>query len=196
MNLPKIYLASGSPRRSELLTQIGVSFERLSLEVNETRLDNELPLDYVQRIALSKAQAGWQSLGKLEHRPVIGADTSVVIDEMVLGKPENSVQAEVMLRQLSGRQHTVLTAVSVVYNEQALTKVSGSTVTFATMTEADIAWYIDTGEGEDKAGSYAVQGLAAVFIEKIEGSYSGIMGLPLRETMALLTTIGSTCHEQ
>jgi septum formation protein len=196
MNFPKVYLASGSPRRSELLSQIGITFDKLSLDVNENRLDNETPLAYVERIAQAKAQAGWDSLTKGERRPVIGADTSVVIGQNVLGKPKNKTDAKAMLKQLSNGQHEVLTAVTVIYDEQVLTKVSRNQVTFALMTENDIDWYIATGEGSDKAGSYAVQGLAAMFIQQIIGSYSGIMGLPLRETMELLNEIGPNFHEQ
>jgi septum formation protein len=196
MNLPKVYLASGSPRRRELLTQIGVEFDKLTLDVDESRLVGESPLDYVQRIATAKAQAGWQSLGQGERRPVIGADTSVVIGQDVLGKPKSAADAKSMLQRISNSQHDVLTAVSVIYDKQVLTKVSCNKVTFAPISEAELDWYIATGEGEDKAGSYAVQGLAARFIEQIEGSYSGIMGLPLRETTALLIDIGTRLHEQ
>jgi septum formation protein len=195
MNFPKVYLASGSPRRSELLAQMGVVFDKLSLNVDETRLNNELPLNYVQRIAEAKAQAGWQSLGRRELRPVIGADTSVIVDQEVLGKPKNKAAAKAMIKKLSNRQHEVLTAVSVIYDKQVQTKISRNKVTFATMTETDIDWYVNTGEGEDKAGAYAVQGIGALFIKQIEGSYSGIMGLPLRETMELLMNVGSGLHE-
>lgn len=195
MNFPKVYLASGSPRRSELLTQVGIVFDKLSLNVDETRLNNELPLSYVQRIAEAKAQAGWQSLGHRELRPVIGADTSVIVEQEVLGKPKNKAEAKVMMQRLSNRQHEVLTAVSVIYDKQVQTKISHNKVTFAAMTEAEIDWYIDTEEGADKAGAYAVQGIGALFIKQIEGSYSGIMGLPLRETMELLMNVGSDLHE-
>lgn len=196
MNFPRVYLASGSPRRSELLAQIGIEFDKLTIDVDESRLIDEMPLDYVQRIAQVKAKAGWAALGENELRPVIGADTSVIIGRDILGKPKNKAEAKTMLKRLSNNQHAVLTAVSLIYGEQVLTRVSYNKVTFAPLTEAELDWYITTGEGEDKAGSYAVQGLAALFIKKIEGSYSGIMGLPLRETMELLIDIGSTLHEQ
>jgi septum formation protein len=196
MNFPRVYLASGSPRRSELLAQIGIEFDKLTIDVDESHLIDEMPLDYVQRIAQAKAKAGWAALGDAELRPVIGADTSVIIGQDILGKPKNKADAKVMLKRLSNNQHEVLTAVSLIYGEQILTRVSCNKVTFAPLTEAELDWYITTGEGEDKAGSYAVQGLAALFIKKIEGSYSGIMGLPLRETMELLIDIGSTLHEQ
>ena len=196
MNFPRVYLASGSPRRSELLAQIGIEFDKLTIDVDESRLIDEMPLDYVQRIAQVKAKAGWAALGENELRPVIGADTSVIIGQDILGKPKNKAEAKTMLKRLSNNQHAVLTAVSLIYGEQVLTRVSYNKVTFAPLTEAELDWYITTGEGEDKAGSYAVQGLAALFIKKIEGSYSGIMGLPLRETMELLIDIGSTLHEQ
>jgi septum formation protein len=195
MNFPRVYLASSSPRRSELLAQIGIEFDKLTIDVDESRLSGETPLDYVQRIAQVKAKAGWASLGDVALRPVIGADTSVIIGQDVLGKPKNKADAKAMLKRLLNNQHEVLTAVSLIYGEQILTKVSYNKVTFASLTEAELDWYITTGEGEDKAGSYAVQGLAALFIKKIEGSYSGIMGLPLRETMELLINIGPTRHE-
>ena len=196
MNFPKVYLASDSPRRSELLTQIGVSFDKLSMGVDETRLENEYPLAYVKRIAQAKAQAGWNSLAEGEKRLVIGADTAVVIGQDVLGKPKNQVEAKTMIQRLSDSQHEVLTAVCLRDEVQFRTKVSHNKVTVGAMTEAEIDWYIATGEGTDKAGSYAVQGLAALFIKQIVGSYSGIMGLPLRETMELLTEVGSNPNEQ
>jgi septum formation protein len=195
MNLPKVYLASGSPRRSELLTQMGAKFDILRLEVDETILFNESPSDYVQRVAKAKAQAGWQAReGEAEH-PVIGADTSVIVDHDILGKPNSDEHARSMLQRLSARRHQVLTAVAVVYNSQTIYGLSESWVTFSAMTAAEIDWYISTGEGRDKAGGYAVQGLAAMFIEDIQGSYSGIMGLPVRETRELLMEIGQSCYE-
>ena len=195
MNLPKVYLASGSPRRSELLTQMGVKFEILRLEVDETVRFNESPTDYVQRVAKAKAQAGWQVMEGGAKKPVIGADTSVIVDHDIIGKPGNDEQAMSMLQRLSARQHQVLTAIAVAYDSQVIYGLSESWVTFSAMTAAEIDWYISTGEGRDKAGSYAVQGLAAMFIEDIQGSYSGIMGLPVRETRELLMEIGQSCYE-
>jgi len=195
MNLPKVYLASGSPRRSELLMQMGVTFDVIRLDVDETQYANEPAIDYVLRVAKAKAQAGWQAIKQGQKRPVIGADTSVIVDQQVLGKPENDQQARNMLQGLSASQHQVLTAVAVVYDMQVLYRLSQSRVTFSTMTSAEIDWYLSTGEGTDKAGGYAVQGLAAMFIEDIQGSYSGIMGLPIRETRELLMEIGQFCNE-
>lgn len=189
MTFPQIYLASNSPRRRELLTQIGVDFLVLPVDVDESRLQNEVPIDYVQRVAIAKAQAGWDSLSDLNKRPVLGSDTSVVLDNIIFGKPISDDDARSMLQQISGRTHQVMTAVAVVTTAQIQCEVNTSLVTFATMSESDMSWYIATQEGTDKAGGYAVQGLAALFIEKIHGSYSAIMGLPLRETGLLLKQI-------
>jgi septum formation protein len=186
MNFPQIYLASNSPRRSELLTQIGVDFTVLPVDVDESRLPNETPIDYVQRVAIAKAQAAWNTLSELNRRPVLGSDTSVVLTDIILGKPINDDDARTMLQQISGRTHQVMTAVAVVTATHIKCEVNISQVTFTAMTKSDIEWYIATQEGTDKAGAYAVQGLAALFIDQIQGSYSAIMGLPLRETGLLL----------
>lgn len=196
MIFPSIYLASNSPRRRELLTQIGVDFLVLAVDVDEGRLLNEAPIDYVQRVAIAKAQAGWDSLTDFDKRPVLGSDTSVVLGNIILGKPNNEQDARSMLQQLSGRTHEVMTAVAVVTAQQIKCELTISQVTFAVMTESDIDWYIATQEGTDKAGGYAVQGLAALFIEQIQGSYSAIMGLPLRETGLLLKQITGKRNEQ
>lgn len=195
MNFPEIYLASKSPRRRELLTQIAVKFSVLSADVDETRLPDECPKDYVQRVAIAKAQAGWDSLSDADKKPVLGSDTSVVLENTVLGKPTDEKNAKQMLQQLSGRSHQVMTAVAVVCNDGVQCELSISNVTFSVLSEADITWYIATKEGVDKAGGYAVQGLAAVFIDKIEGSYSAIMGLPLRETSLMLMQIAGQDNE-
>tara|TARA_R110002049_G_scaffold165885_3_gene331754 strand:+ start:589 stop:1173 length:585 start_codon:yes stop_codon:yes gene_type:complete len=189
MIFPQIYLASNSPRRVELLTQIGVDFTVLSVNVDESRLANEAPIDYVKRVAIAKAQAGWDTLPALNRRPVLGSDTSVVLADIIFGKPTDDDDARTMLQQLSGRTHQVMTAVAVVTETQIKCELNISQVTFAAMTRPDIEWYIATHEGTDKAGAYAVQGLAALFIDKIQGSYSAIMGLPLRETGLLLKQI-------
>lgn len=189
MNFPPIYLASNSPRRSELLTQIGVDFKLLQVDVDESRLTNETPIDYVKRVAIAKAQAGWNILSESNRRPVLGSDTSVVLADIILGKPINDDDARTMLQQISGRTHQVMTAVAVVTATEIKCELNISQVTFSVMTESDIEWYIATQEGTDKAGAYAVQGLAALFIDKIQGSYSAIMGLPLRETGLLLQQI-------
>ena len=194
MNFPKIYLASASPRRKELLTQIGVNFSVLNIAVDESVKSVEMPSDYVERIALAKARAGWEALQK-DFRPVIGADTAVVLPtQQILGKPENLDQARHFLGQLSGIQHQVLSAVAIVWQQQYWLSLQISEVQFKPLTDAEIDWYLATGEGQDKAGGYAVQGLAAMFIEKISGSYSGVMGLPLFETSQLLQQV-NMIHE-
>jgi septum formation protein len=189
MNFPSIYLASSSPRRRELLSQIGVDFKVLNVDVDESHVENETPLDYVQRVAIAKAEAGKKTLNPQHFLPVIGADTSVVVDNIILGKPKDEADSRSMLQLLSGRSHKVLTAIALTTEDETLSVISNNTVHFAKLSDIDIAWYIKTQEGSDKAGSYAVQGLAAVFIEQIQGSYSGIMGLPLRETSMLLKKI-------
>ena len=189
MNFPKIYLASKSPRRRELLTQIGVEFSVLSVDVDERRTIDEPPKDYVKRVAIAKAQSGWASLDKEDTLPVLGSDTSVVLGDSILGKPENDADARNMLLQLSDREHKVMTAVAIVSDSKILCELSTSTVRFARLSDADIDWYLTSNEGVDKAGGYAVQGLAALFIEQIKGSYSGIMGLPVRETALMLSKI-------
>jgi len=189
MNFPKVYLASASPRRKELLTQIGVNFSVLSIAVDESVKSGEYPSDYVERIALAKARAGWDIL-QTDFRPVIGADTAVVLPtQQILGKPESLDQARDFLGQLSGIQHQVLSAVAIVWQQQYWLSLQISDVRFKTLTNTEIDWYLATGEGKDKAGGYAVQGLAAMFIENISGSYSGVMGLPLFETRQLLQQV-------
>lgn len=190
-NLPDIYLASQSPRRRELLEQIGVSHEVLVVEVDEQVRDNESAQDFACRVALDKARAGWRTLAKDRRRPVLGADTVVVTGSGILGKPRDREHATRMLQQLSGRTHTVLTAVALVGLTEAV-QVRTSYVTFRTVTTAECEAYWDTGEPADKAGGYAIQGRAAIFISRIEGSYSGVMGLPLFETAELLKESGIT----
>lgn len=189
MNFPSIYLASRSPRRRELLLQMGVDFSVINPDVDESVFDNELPLDYVSRIAKLKAQTGRGLLLAADKKPVLAADTAVVIDNTILGKPENDEQAISMLKMLSGKTHQVMTAIALAKENSILSLVSVNDVRFTEMKEKDILWYVNTKEGVDKAGGYAVQGLAALFIEHIEGSYSGIMGLPIRETGQLLLTM-------
>ena len=196
MTFPNIYLASGSPRRRELLQQIGVEFDVIKLDVDESQLEGEAPLAYAERVAKAKAQAGWQAIIEQQklQRPVIGADTAVIVEQTILGKPSDPEQAKTMLAMLSGRTHQVITSVALAQHNDIKIKTSVNEVTFAELDQQRIDWYVDTGEGVDKAGSYAVQGLAALFIERISGSYSGIMGLPLRETGQLLCEIASTSH--
>jgi septum formation protein len=202
MNLidKRIYLASRSPRRRELLKQIGINFEVLIMrsypavraDIDETPRPGELPADYVGRIATNKAKTGW--LRALERRlprlPVLGADTTVAVDGEILGKPSNADDAAKMLRKLSGREHEVFSAVAVALNDNIEMKLSRSRVRFSDLSDSLIQDYIDTGEPMDKAGAYGVQGKAAAFIAEIDGSYSGIMGLPLYETAQLLKQAG------
>lgn len=183
MNTPKILLASQSPRRAELLEQIGIDFEVIHVDVPELVKAGESPTEFVQRLALEKAQAGWQASEKT--CPVLGSDTIVVLDDHILGKPVFEGDAEAMLVRLSGRTHHVMTAVAVVKGEQHGMRLSTSEVSFRETTEAERKAYVSTGESSDKAGGYAIQGQAAVFIDKLQGSYSGVMGLPLFETAEL-----------
>lgn len=179
----KIYLASRSPRRRELLDQIGVEFEIIDIDIDESWDGKEKPENYVQRIALEKARAG--NAFSDEDFPVLAADTAVVLDEHILGKAENKKDAIAMLKKLSGKTHTVLSAVSLIHkHEKCLLNIS--TVTFKKLSQSEIADYCETDEPIGKAGGYAIQGRAAVFIKHLEGSYSGVMGLPLFETQKLL----------
>ena len=196
----KIYLASKSPRRRELLRQIGVDFELLLLrsegprgaDVTELVLPDEAPADYVARVASEKAAFGLNLVRRrhMKPRPVLAADTTVVLDGAILGKPENRAEAEAMLERLSGRTHQVMTAVAVHYLAVAEVRVQTSQVRFGTLTKAAISAYCAGQEPYDKAGGYGIQGAAALFVEHIEGSHSGIMGLPLFETAALLRLAG------
>jgi nucleoside triphosphate pyrophosphatase len=198
MAAPIVYLASNSPRRRELLAQAGVAHEVVAPdlcdaanEVDETPQPGEAPIAYVERVARAKAEAGW---GRVRHalpaRPLLAADTTVAIDGRILGKPETAGAAEGMLRMLSGRTHNVYTAVALAWQDRIDVALSESNVTMRALSEAEIARYVSTGEPMDKAGGYAVQGRAAIFIARIEGSYSGVMGLPLFETANLLAGAG------
>ncbi|MDX1252351.1 MAG: septum formation inhibitor Maf [Gammaproteobacteria bacterium] len=187
-----IYLASSSPRRRELLEQIGIGYQILNVEVDETPRQNEAPELYVSRLALAKARAGWQTLAAQPRRPVLGADTAVVVEGEVLGKPRDREDGLAMLERLSGRCHHVLTAVSLVDEEREAARLSVSRVTFRAITAEERAAYWDSGEPAGKAGAYAIQGRAAIFVAYLEGSYSGVMGLPLYETSELLAEFGIT----
>ncbi|MDO9065264.1 MAG: Maf family protein [Sulfuricella sp.] len=196
----KIYLASRSPRRRELLAQIGVGFELLLLrddpargkDVDESPLPGENPHDYVLRVSNAKAELGLQRVQqrRLPHFPVLAADTAVVLNDRIMGKPANRDEAMEMLQALSGKRHEVLTAVAVANAGRIEQKLSASIVQFGKLTDHAVRRYAMTGEPLDKAGAYAIQGHAAAFIEKIEGSYSGVMGLPLYETAELLAGFG------
>lgn len=200
MTSPSVYLASRSPRRQELLRQIGVAFDELRLrvapgrhrDVVEEAKDGEPPLHYVERIARTKASTGWKRMEerKLAPRPVLGADTEVVLDGVIFGKPGDADSARAMLAKLAGREHEVMTAVALRWQEQVEVAVSTSLVTMRKLSSGEIERYIATSEPFDKAGGYAIQGRAAAFVTRIEGSYSGVMGLPLAETSDLLARIG------
>jgi septum formation protein len=193
-----IYLASKSPRRRELLRQIGIEFELLlsEKEVDESVLPDEGALDYVARVTRAKLDSAQQTmlLRQLPHRPILAADTTVVLDHLILGKPADRDEALEMIGRLSGRTHQVLTSVAVALTLGAETEVwqitQQSDVSFAGLTDAAIAAYCDTLEPYDKAGAYGIQGLASLFISNIVGSHSGIMGLPLFETAQLLEKAG------
>ena len=192
----RIYLASRSPRRRDLLKQIGVPFELLLLredlrrgvDVDETPLPDESPGIYVLRMAREKAAMAVRqiALRALPQKPVLAADTTVVFDGQVVGKPGDAEHAARLLRALSGREHQVLTAVAVALKEQVETQISVSSVWFRELSDTDIRRYCASGEPLDKAGAYAIQGRAGAFVTRISGSYSGIMGLPLAETTELL----------
>lgn len=184
---PQIILASASPRRSELLTQIGIRHAIRAVDIDETPWPHESPLAYVERVAAEKSAACWALLD--EDLPVLAADTSVVCEGRILGKPENRDHAIEMLSQLSGRSHQVYSAISLRGNRH-WQRVNVSEVTFRTLSREEIVAYWHTGEPGDKAGGYAIQGLASIFIESISGSFSGVMGLPLFETAQLLAKQG------
>ncbi len=185
--LPAIYLASASPRREELLKQIRVDYTVVPHGIDEARLPQESAKDMVERLAIAKAQDALMRVDPQTPRPVLGADTIVVIGDEILGKPKDQQDALRMLELLSGRTHEVLTAVAVVNQHQVAVRLNTNRVTFAEITPEQRLMYWQTGEPADKAGAYGVQGVAGIFIKHIEGSYSGIMGLPLYETYNLLT---------
>jgi septum formation protein len=196
----KIYLASKSPRRRDLLRQVGVDFELLMVrsdpvrgpDVTEEPYEGEDPHQYVARVASEKGAFAWSVLQQRRQplRPVLAADTTVTIDGLILGKPQSPVEAMEMLERLSGRTHQVLTSVAVHCSDVADQITQVSNVRFAKLTAAAIEAYCATPEPYDKAGGYAIQGVAAIFVEHIEGSHSGIMGLPLFETANLLRRAG------
>ena len=193
-----LYLASGSPRRRELLTQIGVSFNTISAAIDETPFANESPVAYVERLAREKAQAGRQQL--LTTMPdaafcVLGADTAVVLDEHILGKPVDEADALAMLMALSGREHEVLTAIAIIDAGRCETRVVRSQVRFRNISKQEASLYWASGEPLDKAGGYAIQGLAAVFVAGLNGSYSAVVGLPVCETAELLGHFGIPCWQ-
>ncbi|UNK57923.1 Maf family nucleotide pyrophosphatase [Pseudoxanthomonas daejeonensis] len=181
-----LYLASKSPRRAELLERLGLTYRLLDVDVPEVRAPGEGAAAYVRRVARDKARAGWSQVATEPGARVLGADTEVVLDEEVFGKPADAADAEAMLRRLSGRQHSVLSAVTVIDGAGERDALSTTLVRFAALTGAQISAYVATGEPMGKAGAYAIQGRAEAFVEHLAGSYSGVMGLPVHETARLL----------
>lgn len=188
-----LYLASASPRRRELLTQIAVPTRVIPSDIDERILPGESPLAYVERVTRDKARAG---IGKAPDGAVIlAADTTVVVDNAILGKPADREQGLAMLAGLSGRAHSVITSVAVCRGDSLRQRSVMTQVWFRSLTRAEMSAYWDTGEPADKAGGYAIQGIGAIFIERIEGSYSAVVGLPLMETAALLSEYGISCWQ-
>ncbi|HEY0199286.1 MAG TPA: Maf family protein [Rhodanobacter sp.] len=185
-----LYLASQSPRRRQLLEQLGVDFIVVDVDVPEQREPNESPQDYVSRVARDKAQAGRLGIADRHDAIVLGADTEVVLDDEVFGKPRDADDATAMLRRLSGRTHAVISVVWLVGATCEQCAVSLSQVRFAELDETTIASYVATGEPFGKAGAYAIQGRGGALVEHLEGSYSGVMGLPVFETAQLLRGFG------
>ena len=185
----KLILASASPRRQQLLKQIGIPFQVQSADIDETVKPQETPQNYVKRLALEKAQAIYQTQTDKNNIAVLGADTSVVYQNKIFGKPQNDAEAKQMLQQLQGQQHEVMTAIALVHNQTQHSAINISQVWFAALNDIEIDTYIATQEPFGKAGSYAIQGHAAAFITQIKGSYSSVMGLPLYETQLLLKKI-------
>ena len=185
-----LYLASQSPRRRQLLEQVGIRFDTVDVDVPEARAPGEPPADYISRVAREKAGAGMLKLAGVAGAVVLGADTEVVLDGEVFGKPVDAAHATAMLRRLGGQTHEAISAVWCVSAGREERALSVSEVTFAALSEAAIAAYVASGEPIGRAGAYAIQGRAAAFISRLSGSYSGVMGLPLFETLELLRRYG------
>jgi len=185
-----LYLASKSPRRAELLARLGLDFGVLDLDIPEHRQPNEPAEEYVRRVAREKAGAGLLTVMSVPHALVLGADTEVILDDEVFGKPRDAADAAAMLRRLSGRTHQAVTAVSLVSASREAQAVSVSEVSFAELGEDEIAAYVASGQADGKAGAYGIQGAAERFVRHLSGSYSGVMGLPLFETSRLLKSFG------
>ena len=196
--MTSLYLASGSPRRRELLTQIGVPFSTVSAAIDETPLAHEAATAYVERLAREKARAGHERVAESPPSDafcVLGADTAVVLDGQILGKPVDEADALAMLMALSGREHEVLTAIALMDATRCETRVVSSAVRFRNISTQEAARYWASGEPLDKAGGYAIQGLGAVFVSGLEGSYSAVVGLPVCETAELLGHFGIPCWQ-
>jgi len=191
---PQIYLASSSPRRQQLLDQIKVRYLLLAPQIKETPRPQESPVDYALRIAIEKARAGWklqqEAIPSKPYLPILGADTVVTSNNTIFGKPENREDGLNMLEQLSGKSHDVISAIALITRTKEYTAICTSSVTFRHTTPEEREQYWSSGESGDKAGSYAIQGIGAVFISNISGSYSGVMGLPLFETAKILQESG------
>lgn len=185
-----LYLASKSPRRRELLARLGLSFGMLDLDIPEQRQPGEPAEEYVRRVAREKAGAGLLSVVGNPSAVVLGSDTEVILDDEVFGKPRDDAHARAMLRRLAGRTHAVVSAVSLVSPSREAQVVATSQVTFDPIDDAQIDAYLATGEHRGKAGAYAIQGAAEAFVARLDGSFSGVMGLPLRETSRLLREFG------
>jgi len=181
-----IILASASPRRRELLEQIGITAMVQAVDIDESRNRDEPVIDFVERLAMDKAQRGFDTVKNVEALPVLGSDTIIEIGGMVLGKPRDREHAKEILTMLSGQVHQVHTSVAIVTQERKVIETSSTHVHFKILEADEIDSYINTGEADDKAGAYAIQGIAAQFVKNINGSYSGVMGLPLYETVKLL----------
>ncbi|TBN44550.1 nucleoside triphosphate pyrophosphatase [Pseudomonas sp. BGI-2] len=190
-----LYLASGSPRRRELLTQIGVPFCAISADIDETPLAQESPSAYVERLARGKAEAGRGTVVSAADFCVLGADTAVVLNGKILGKPVDEAGACAMLMMLAGQEHEVLTAIAVLDGERCESRVVRSLVRFRNIARDEAAAYWASGEPRDKAGGYGIQGLGAVFVAQLIGSYSAVVGLPLCETAELLGHFGIPCWQ-
>ncbi len=198
----RLLLASASPRRADLLRAAGFDFDTMAVDIDEGVRDEETPVDYVTRLASEKSAAGVIATlkGSRHNRSeasrhddivVLGADTVVVVEGAILGKPRDDDDARRMIGLLSGRRHEVLTGVSLRRGGRELARVAATAVFFARMSNADVAWYVQSGEGRDKAGAYAIQGLASRFVERIEGSYSNVVGLPVAVVQALLHEVNA-----
>ena len=190
-----LFLASGSPRRRELLTQIGVAFSVIGADIDETPLPDESPAAYVERLARGKAEAGRARLSADAPACVLGADTAVVLDGKILGKPVDEADAQAMLLSLAGQEHEVLTAIALLDGERCESRVVRSLVRFRPISLAEACAYWASGEPRDKAGGYGIQGLGAVFVSGLNGSYSAVVGLPLCETAELLGHFGIPCWQ-
>lgn len=189
-----LYLGSGSPRRMEILTQLGYRVVKLPADIDETVKAGETPAPYVQRMAEEKNQAALtlfcETNGAMPDFPLITADTCVFSDGIILGKPRSQAEAIEFLNRLSGKQHTVLTAVCIHYRGKTSSRVQTNRVVFKPLSSEEISAYVQSGEPMEKAGAYAVQGIGGIFIQSIEGSFSGIMGLPVYETVSMLQDLG------